>query len=308
MKNKQAKGEVALYSILGILVVGLLIVGFTAFGGTSQTAIGGTETQTGEVVSTGCNVNPTLSNIGINALSKGTSVTLTPQYFVNGILGGSNPTFGAGDKVTGIIGATGYINKTLNPVTIICGANTLQSELYQYGNATITIKDNAGTGILVDHDYVGSSLPVATGNIGTTNESSSTSSLTWQIKLVGSDKKSTGKQLFIAEIGTPTTVSDITLSGPGATEVAVPSGYTRQGTNQYAAAFEIPEINGANVVYYDLTITSNNGNAINNTAYTSFFAERAFINTDGSIVENGAWDQINGAQWMDRQNYNIIIK
>jgi hypothetical protein len=297
MKNKGKGGGLMLVGVISLIAILGFIV-YSIYGPNSQTAMGGVQTNTG-TVSVGCNVNPTMAVAAANGLNPGTAVTVTGAYIVNGQYMGASPTFQAGDNVNFLINASGYLNNIGTPFTVACGANNRAEKIYQYGNGTITVYSNAGTAVLTN---------AAVG--GANNETKSTSVLNWKVHFVGNDKKSTGKQLLIVELSTPANVTSVTLSqlsGGIIPSVTVPNGYTKQLTNGYVVAFEVPAMVGAGVIDYNLQANAANGNTIQGAAYTTWYATHPFIQDDGTIATTGAFSNLNTAKYIDKQTYNFYI-
>jgi len=292
MRSKQAKTNIAV--VLGVLA--LLIIaaamGYSAFGkGTvTQTTIGGATGATG-ASSAGCPVNPTVVSAVTDTLTPGTSITTTNSYRINGVYTGTTAptTVGTADI---LFNASGYIANIKTGVPINCNANLVTNNLYARANATLTYYSTNGLNSLT---------------LSTINETvmSAGGSYNWKIHLQGTDKKSTGKQLFVVELSVPANVSSVSMSN-GAQEVAVPNGYARQLTNSYAKAFLLPAVVGNTAVDYNLAVAASTSTIVSGLVYTTIYNVEPFVETDGSFSDIGAaFNSVNTAKWADRQTKNF---
>lgn len=301
MKNKKAAvgPGIIVFAIIGLLLLG--IIGYGIFtlankpvnvniqGGDDNTPIGGN-----------CETYTALAVTATDALNLGTAIGgLTVSYAKNGVyVGTTSPTVTGGDDISFIAGNATTIDEIFPAVEIKCGPNPKEITLKTYGNGTIRIAPDtlSGTGQYLTN--------AAAGGAANETKTAAGDSRNWEITFKGNDKKTTGKQLVIVELSSPSNVSSLSMSG--ATEVPVPNGYTRQLTNGYVEAFEIPAVEGNSVATYNLAVTASTSTIIQGAVYTSWYAEQAFVDTDGSF-KVGAFDALNTAKWQDRQNYNFMM-
>lgn len=292
--NKKAQQKMSGLTV--VLIIAAIVIGFLYFKGT------GTTTTPSIITNTDCPTNPTITNAtATDALNAGSALTISQYFKKNGVyVGTTTPTVVRGDAVSFIAGSATTVDEIFDPgYNVACGNNPREVKLKTYGNATIQVAPDTliGTGQYLTN--------AAAGGAANETKTSAGGSRNNAIRLVGNDKKTTGKILVIVELASPSNVSNVALSG--ASEVAVPNGYSRQLTNGYVKAFEIPSMDGAQTASYNLQMSANTATVIQGAVYTSWYAEQAFVDTDGSF-KVGAFDSINTAKWQDLQTYNWIMK
>ena len=243
--------------------------------------------------SAGCNLATSVVNAVTDTLTPGTSITPSSANRINGAYIGTTAisTVGTADI---LYNASGYISNIKTGIPINCGANLVaNTTMYAYANATPTYYSNNGLTALVQ---------------STANETAQAAggSYNWKVHLQGTDKKSTGKQLFIVELSVPANVSSVSLNGGQV--VAVPNGYTRTLSNGYAAAFLLPAITGNTAVDYNLAVASATGKVVTGQVYTTIYSLEPFVETDGTFSDVGnAFNSVNTAKYHDVQTKNFII-
>jgi hypothetical protein len=291
MKNKKA--QKASGGAIVIVIVAVILV--VMFMNKSSTPV--TPTTSGT-----CPIQPAITTpTATDALNLGSSIGgLTVSYRKNGVyVGTTAPTVQKGDSISFIAGNATTVDQIFDPAyTVDCGNNPKEITLKTYANATIQVTPDTliGTGQYLSN--------AATGGAANDTKTSSGGSRNNVIRFVGNDKKTTGKMLIVVELSSPTNVSIVAMSG--ATSVPVPNGYTRQLTNGYAAAFEIPSQDGVSPASYNLQMSANTGYIIQGAVYTTVYAEQAFVDTDGSF-KVGAFDSLNAAKWQDKQTANWFM-
>ena len=298
MQNKKGGALLTTGIILGILVIiGLLIY---VIMGAQQTQFGPTTTITS------CALDPTLSINVVNALSKGTSVTPDAWHArVNGVYKGtvtSSTKFSRGDKVEILLNKSSYIDTILDEITIDCGVNNVNAEMYATSAPTITIKNDADTATLTDS---------ASGGLQNESSVSSGGSKTWKVQLTGTDDESTGSMIYVVEIGTPVNVSELTLTDSDGNKLeqlsSVPDGLTISGTNQERVAFRIPEIQNAVRKDFYLTLSAASGKTVSGGVYTTLYGEQAFVDTDGTF-KVGVSDSDGTTKYSWTADYDFFIE
>lgn len=295
-KNGKTSGFLIFGVIAGILILSVIAYSIYNFSQTpiQITGAGGAAVGTG---TGGCAVNPTLVYAVTDTLSPSTAIgssttTGIVYYRLNGAYTGTTAPTTKG-SVEMILTNASYVGKALPARTIDCGSNLITDNLYLIANATETFYSDNGLTALV---------------LNTANETSKGAggAYNWKIHLQGTDKKSTGKQVFIVELSVPGNVSSVTMSG--ATSVAVPNGYTRQATNGYAAAFELPAIIGNTAQDFNLAVAAASAKTITGTVYTTLLGVQPFVETDGTFSDSGkAYDSVNTAKFLTSTLKNFII-
>lgn len=293
-------GVIALIAILGLLSYAVVFKAVTP-----QTTISTSTTTTpsGGVAGTGCSQNPSVTITGVDKLIPGTTQTISPQFRVNGLYVGANPTFQVGQSVEYLVNGTTPIDMIATPFTVACGPNPITVEVPTYANATITIKNNAGTQILSNN--------VAGATINETNISAG-GSKNWEISLQGNNQKSSGKTLHVLELpansGYNVSANGISMSCGGVSlpQVAIPSGVTVNNANSVRAAFEIDAIDGNVKKVCNLQVSTLASKTLSGGVYNTFYAEQAFVDVDGTF-KVGVYDANGNAKFQDKQSYNFIM-
>ena len=284
-----AKMKGIIFIVLGVIAV--LLLGIMAFGGLLEEAIPGFEPAVGDV---DCNVNPSLTIAAVNALNKGTSVTVNSEYQVNGKYVSSYSAPIKGDKVVVLVNATNYLDTILPEVTIGCGPNNVNAEVYATGANVYRIKNDDG-------DFMTDAVTA-----GTTNQTdiAAGEKLILDVEFSGTDKESTGDMIFIIEVSTSVNVSSITLGG--LTSVSVPAAYVATTAGSEVAAFRVPAIVGADKKTYSLTIQSATGKDVSGAVYTEYRSEQAFKQPNGDFAV-GVEDSDKTVKYEDLQDFDFYI-
>lgn len=241
-----------------------------------------------EVVAGDCNTAPTLTVTAVDAESRGTILTTGVTYLVNGLnYGQTAPSFAQGDKVELLLNGSGLIDTIVEEFTIACGANKVSVPVKDYTAPTLQIyEDNA---ILTDSATGGAENGSAVGLGG---------SETFEVRLTGTDKDTSGDLIYVVELATNTNVSDVTMYdslGSNLVEADVPDFYVNSLSSPFVKAFEIPEVIGAKEIKYFATVTAKSGKGISGAVYTSAYVKEGLTLDDGSFSvdvedENGNAD------------------
>lgn len=279
--------------IIGFLaIIGLLIFGLpqTQFGDGGKTPAGG------------CELDPIFDVNVFNGVNKGTAVTPSAVYAstdggtaVNITADGSSSAtkFSAGQEVEIMLSASNYIDTKIGSYTVGCGVNTIQDYLYATDDSTIKIFNDAGN--------------VVTDNIlgGTTNQSSSSTPIDMEVKLIANADQSSGDLVCVIEADNTTQVDDMILSG--ATKVDVPEFYTVAGAGSIAKAYTVPALLDGASKTYNLKIEPESGITIDGTGiYFTCYSSQAYVDTDGS-VKVGVEDSDGTAKYEDDFDYDFLI-
>lgn len=291
---KFGKGFLMIMVILAIVVGAVYVVNPKLF---KQNVVDGSETDgTGTIPTTSatpCPIAPSVTYSITDALNGGTAVTPTSYYRNNGAYSGTTaPTFSGTTDI--LLTSANYLNKVHSNVPLTCGANQIVDNMYAVANASLTYYTDNGL----------ASLSI------TQNETvkSVGSAYNWKVKMTGTDKKSTGKQLMVVELSVKQNVSSVTLSGNGVQAIAVPQGYSGQISNGFVAAFLVPAINGAYPVEYNLNVQSASGKTVVGNVYTTIYNVQPFVETDGTFSDSGlAFDSLSTAKYATTQTKNFII-
>lgn len=279
-----------------IIVAAIAIFAFQYFAHPSSTPT------TTDNSGNGCSVNPSWVATGIDALVRNSNVTpSTYSYVVDGVYKGtsySTPIRNA--QVQTLADATGYL-ADVKTNTVICGPNPQSFELKNYVNASVTVYNDAGTAVLTN---------AITG--GANNETSISSSKTWRVRFLGTPQKSTSKIFWVVEMPASSaanmTSNGLTLNCAGSNVASIPNAVGATNANSYRAAWEIPELSDGKSVDCYLTASVIGGKTIASAGvYNTFYAEQAFIDTNGQVVSNGIYDANGNAKYQDKYTYNFYI-
>lgn len=247
-----------------------------------------------------CETNPSWVQTGVNLALPGSNVTPAGYgYIVNDQYAGDGYTTPVyGDRVDVLADPSGYLADTIS-TTVGCGANRLAFSFKEYANSTITIYNDAETGILTN---------AAAGGAVNETEKAAGATYNWKIRDIGSAYKYSGPRYLVVELSSDANVSKVTLDGQEA--MTVSSGYTRSLNNGWVGAFKVEELAGATSDYYLLHVESAGSKIVTGAVYTSWFAEQEFIDANGEL-QSGAFDDSSAGQgaakYQDVQYYNFLI-
>lgn len=290
MKNKNGKAP----SGMVLLIVAALVIAYVAVPSVNTTVNGIFAPKVAPVVApvggAGTdNVAPSVSLIFTNALTKQSITAIADNYkdANTGNLLGKAYTFVNGAKVIPIVNASGYIRTVQPTYNVVNGPQNIQGQLYQFGNQTIQIYNNAKTGL------VGGFLGV------TGNDSVFTTQANNKIILTGNTFKSSGRLFVVYEVSNTTSVASATLTKTGDASAIpskpVPNCYTNNLTGTpYKVGWELPAIVGGSQVEYNLQTTSASGKAVSGQATLVIYNERDGIDSlTGEYLTSGICDSNN---------------
>ena len=256
-------------------------VGLIAWLLISNSQLGG-----GDGVDSGCEIEPYIDLTVKNAAATGTAVTVTVDANVNVgtaeeqrlgriTTGSSGQTFSRGDKVELLLNATNYINKIVKDVQITkCGANAVYTTIEDATTAVVIVVKNSDDDAMTDAAAGGAVNQTAIAAGG--NELLS-------VEFKGTEKMTTGKNIFVVELSNAQNVSALTMDGTG--DASVPDFYTDTLSSPYKKAFEVAAVKGATKAVYTLGITAKTGKIVSGAVYTTAYTIQAFAESDGSFVE-----------------------
>ena len=300
MKSKHANsGATALWVIAVAVVLALLVFGVVSFSGVKNTDLPGTKGNTG-TSGANCAQNPAISTTGVDALVASSNVTpANVQYIANGVFKGTYTSPVYGDKVTVLADPLGYLAAQAD-IVAGCGNNYASFNFYSYANATVLIKNDAGTAVLRN---------AVDGN--GQNETQMTGLKNWQVTLTGNSQKSTGKMFFYLEMPTNSAANMSTAklscdNGVTVTPATIPNAIGSTGTNTYRTAFEVSALVDGAKTTCNLQASLIGGTTLDGAVYTKIYAEQKFVDTDGTVKE-GIYNALNTAKYQDSYSYNFLI-
>jgi hypothetical protein len=283
MKNKRGLGTggTILVILLAIVVIGMVVVGtiYVTKGETIPQSI--TTDENGTIIppsssDNGCQIAPTINPSVNDELNPSTSVTAIMSAKINN--GGnktitSSTTFAKGDKVELFLASSGY-EKQFNTLYISeCKAYSPVYSMKAISSPSVTILTSPSNTAVTNV-----STAVATTNL---TKVSAGGALSFNIRMVGTDKKTTGNMVVLIEGNK--SISSITLNGvTGA--VKSPSKYsTRVGTNSQVFYFEIPAFDNAQDKIFNAVATMKSGESYAVVPlYVSVIGKDNFLDSSGS--------------------------
>jgi hypothetical protein len=285
--NKNAKTN--MWMVL-LIIVGLVVAGALIYGQFSQSQAGTQQAQALTEVAEGCELDPTLDWTVVDTINPGTSVSGTgPVAIVNGVYKGlvsTSTKFAKGDSVELLINGTGYISKAIAPITASCGINSVQAELVKLdGSPSVKVFNDDGNRLTND------------ANGGVTNQSSSASPITIEMRLTAPADEGIDSAVIVIESSNTTEVDDIILSSESATveKVSKPEVHSAESSSndEIIKAFRVTNIadDGATTTF-NINIQPESGQTMgtgDNTVYITWYIEQDFIDTDG-IFQLGVED------------------
>lgn len=300
MKRKSNKGNNWKMFGIAILAVFLVLGSLMLFGVGDQASLtGGNDNADGDVLSAGCNTAPTLSVSVKDALNQATAVTTGTLYSVNGEYFTTAPSFALGDEVQVIANASSYIDVLSEKVTMVCGANTLNLNIYDYTAPTIEIKE--------DNTVLSDAVTA-----GTVNGSALASggSQTFDVVFTGHDKDTTGDFIYVVELSTTAKVSAVNMydaNGNSLEVVSVPDFYTATLTSPKMVAFKVPAIVNAVEKAYKVTIVAKSGQTVEGAVYTTAYVGEPIVDTDGSFLPFAVENSDGTADYEATLDYDIFL-
>jgi hypothetical protein len=302
-RGKMAPGVTILIvvAVLAILAISFVVVRNEVISPTTPGA-GGSVTD--------CETAPNLGFSVVNALQKGSGVTVLESIRLNGVLqtpGVVPAAFQYDDEVEVLYNASNYLDNIGALHKMTCGKNTLNNEIYATDDPTIRIFNTDG-------NRIGNCLTAVTAVNALVNQSSSATAINMKVEIQSAPLQSSGDLVLIVECDNSTEVgfSDITLSGTGVTDASVPSTYTNNATISTVRAFNVPaSVNGALTTYY-LNLNPKSGQTIGATGSAGTYCQitteskQAFIDVDGTF-QTGVVNANGVAQYEDIATHGIAI-
>lgn len=308
--NKSGKGGGKAVMVVGVIALVIIAVALLAQSGLlgnlgfQQSGIGSPVAVQQQVASQGCNVNPSLSFLGTDALVASQNITPTTYYYrVNGkYIGTSYSSPAQGDNTEAIGDLAGYLAGKVTQ-TITCGPNNVPIQLKAYTNATVSIKQDSNTGSSILSNAAAGGAVNETGiDAGSTKN--------FPVILTSVGQKSTGKMFFYVEMpsNSAQNVSSVTMSCNGANlpAVSIPSAVSSTNTNAFRTAFEIPALDNGAQTTCNLQVTDLGAKELLGAVRTTIYAEQLFADTDGSFKE-GIYDANSAAKYQDSYTYNFLL-
>lgn len=306
--------------IILVLVVGL--VGFTVYKVTStpqatvNTVDNSQASQT--ISSSSCQgSNPAFGPIAVDAITNGV-LTMSHTYLYDAantpgtsFLKVANLTtaitLGVGDDVKDLISATGYLPDVTEVKQIKCGGNNPTITLYNYANASITVKDDPNgipTALTKGGGAYNGTAPVAGG------------SRTYSIIFTGVNQKSTSKMVLAVESPTAGSssgnITAITISCPGATPYTLPNVLAPTNAGSVRAAVEIqPLVGSSATTTCQVTLQLAASRLMPGTYLVNVWAEKNFVDSTNNIQMGLVDTTLNGnnaLQYIDSYTNNFLIQ
>jgi hypothetical protein len=282
-------------------ILALIILAVIAWG-TVQTQIGTTQPP----IATDPTMCPESTGVltinAMNALQRGTSVTVNTTA---GVAGGpvstavtsGTTTFPVGSKVVVLASAANYLDRSFE-FTMPCGGKILDVPMFAASatNPSLRIKND-------DDNFMTDAI--AGGAVNQTAVSAG-ETLAIKVEFKGVNLENTGDLIYIIELpaGTSANVTDILM--PGATRVNLPSVHTTINAGSKVQAFRIPAIEGAVTKTYAVSIVLGSGKIIAGGVYTDWYAEQEFVDIDGS-VKTGVEDSNGNAKYENTGDFDFYI-
>lgn len=297
--NKTGKaGQTWVVLMITILTLSVVagIVYFVMTSGVTQTAIGNQPTMSAQ----GCNIAPSFSNTGVDALVSNSNVTPANfDYIVNGVYKGSSYTPSYGDNVQVLANPTGYF-ADVQTLKVGCGVNQVPFRFYANGSATISVKSDSGVSVLTN-----------SAGAGVTNETSMTTTKNNEITLTAPAQKSSGKMFVYVEMPTSSTsnISSVQLSCNGvsvSTASGIPSFISSTNTNAYRGAWEVAPINDGQKVTCNLQQTPIASTTTTGLVRLKIYYMETFVDTDG-VIKTGTYTSLGTAKYQDSSTYTWTL-
>lgn len=298
-KDKRGKMNSLVTVVLCLSAVVLVIVGASQLGllNKSQTQLGaGTGGgSAGNVVSLNTQ-NPSIAFSVVNAQTK-QPITANATYWktVDGSLLLPTASFSAGEVITPLLAATGYISEVGKAWTVVAGSQAYVGSMNQFANETIQIYSNAGTSLLSG----------TLADPGVVNDTQFASQSNNKIILTGNTYKSSGRMFVVAEFSNTQNVSSMTLSNNGAVvgSASIPNCYTNTLTGTpFRAAWEVPAVVGSAQSTLNLQTSAASGNVAQGKMILSIYNEQDVVDSlNGNFLTSGICDSNNAKTYRDSQ-------
>lgn len=308
-------GKTGKTKVNGLMVGGfialLLILALLSYGFYQTMFVGGPDKQEALVTpGSDCSQTPTILLSAVNALDKGSAVTVGTSARVLGVgqtqyqyIGAitSSTKFAVGDKVELLLNASDYLDTIVKEFTLGCDVNRVAAEIYATDDMGVSIKNDAGTSVLTDD---------AAGGAVNETDMAAGGSKTWEVEFTGKDKKSSGNLIYVVELGSEANISSVTMSDANGNVLtklsAVPTGLTTSGSNLARYAFKIPAFENAVKKKVYLNVAMNSGKTIAGAVYTTAYSEQAFVDSDG-VFKTGVVDASGNTKYEDDFDYDFFI-
>lgn len=296
MKNK--KGMKALGVVMVMVVVVVLIIGIILLVPKLQSV------QNQEKIDLGvaCGDNePYIDNYTYNAYAKGTSVSVTYSYSLDGgestatlTPGSSGTKFAVGDVLKIFSTASGYLDSVEDFTITKCGSNKFTNYVYQADAITLDLL-TLGLDELSDGVVAGNTV-----NITSTGTETSADFIA---RIKGVRDRSTGQVLLTFEVN-DTEVDEMSIKANSAGAKVIDGDapiydlFVSEGTAPVAKfAFIVDSVDDGGYDDYVVTTTSETGETLGAGAVTGFvygnaYAGQWFIDVDGSL--QFGWENSDG--------------
>lgn len=311
------RGQIGVFAVMAVAVILLLGVGYVGWAVTNSA----TATKTGtKIVETtnNCETAPYITLSAVNSTTK--SETVSPSYnhrvksvgsenyVYRGSLtsGSSGTTFSLGDKVQILATATDYIDVILDEVTISkCASNDVNLEISPEAAGTFTVFNNLGV----------SMTDSALG--GATNQTSSASSVSQEVRLQSAAKRELGNVLLVIEYSNKSEISDIKLS-PVSTWITIDSGLSvprihndeNTTTTSYSEAFRLKGLRGdGDVNVFTRQFVPQSGQTMGSSPasiYMTAYTEQAYVDVNGTF-KTGVEDSDGTAKHAGSYDFDNIM-
>jgi len=299
MRNKKAQAMfgIAIFVVLLLLAAG---AGFVVWktgvlSGTTQEVI-----QAQQLSATDCETAPSTSVNAKNALKQGTAVaSLTVNYRVNGdYVGTTAPSsYQKGDEIGLLISKTNYVDIIVEDFKAACGNNIVAEDIFATSTNTFRIF-NSDNNLLTD---------AAAG--GATNQSTSASPISLEVKIDSTTDESTGDLIVVVEAENTTEVDTIKFSGSGVTDADIPQFYSPVAAGSISDAFRVPALLDGESKSYTLTLSPETGITIGagtTAVYVTAYSEQAFVDVDGTY-QVGVEDSDGTSKSEDNWDFDFMI-
>lgn len=247
----------------------------------------------------------TLSFPAVDFYNQGTSVTSDPTVrkttssgttsYVNGT---SSTSFGVGDKLQVLYKGGDYIDATGEEFEVSCGLTSAPEQKLFATNTNTFRVFNTNNQLLTD---------AAAG--GATNQSSSAAPISLELKIDSRTDQSTGDLVIVIESTNTTSTRSLTLSGPGAVKVSLPTFYTGNAALSVSEAYEVPAVVDGNTATYTLQIEPESGQTVgagDDSIYVTAYSKQAFRDADGSF-KVGIENSQGVIQYEDTWDFDFMI-
>jgi len=266
MVKRKSNNTGMVVGVVVVIAVVLLILGLTGtFQNIGTTTIEGIE---GCPDSTGA-----ITWASENSLSKSSAVTaISYNVKADGSAGATNTTtYAVGGKLEYLASADDYLADVFTDI-VPCGGKTITTGLTATDRPSVSFINSGGDTVTNGTD-AGATNFSAIANGGSDD---------FQIKIVGTDKKSTGNMVLVLEMNS--SVDSITINGVSGS-TAKPEIYSNTvTTNPKVFVFDIPAVEGATNIKLDGVMTMKSGEHYNGTIMGVFYSKQSFQDTNGLFI------------------------